>query len=507
VRPRTLLLVAVVALLGVAAAVSPGLAGASVVKLEVNQNCVDPEWPCWTTELSALKPQPALTVKIAAGDEIMFTDNEPSSKTPAAVVWTSTPPSSCTGVPTSAMINWTGKCTFATSGTYKFESATLFDNENTLYGKANYRKYEIVVAGAPTDATTKASGETQTETMLNGSINPEGNTIVAYHFEYGSGSVTEHTTSPSTLSAADFTNDLVSAQVTGLLPGTTYQFRLVATYGAGNPVTGATTLTFKTNTVAVPTATTLAAEVSKETEATLKGTVNLGGEATEYFFEYGTDTNYGQKTAKATLQTSAGGNQGVSATLTGLAPGTEYHFRLVAENKHGPGEGVDLSFKTMSPASKEPTKEHPAKEPSPTPPPTGGNPTATTSSSPSSGQPGAGPASGELFGSVKLASTQHFSSVRGTIDISQAGVGGQLEVALLTTTASLAKAKHSSKVRVGRLLRSSLKAGVVSFTVPLTAKGKSALRRHKRLALTVQIVITPVHGAKVTMTKSVVLRA
>ena len=171
-------------------------------------------------------------------------------------------------------------------------------------------------AGTPTDTTTSASAETQTEAMLNGSIDPEGNTV-EYHFEYGSGSVTEHTTSPSTLSAADFTSHPVSAPVTGLQPGMTYQFQLVATYG-GNTVAGAT-LTFKTNTVAAPTVTTLAAEGLNETEATLKGTVNPGGEATEYFsLRYGTDTNYGQKTAKATLQTSGGSNQGVSAALKGL---------------------------------------------------------------------------------------------------------------------------------------------------------------------------------------------
>jgi len=78
---------------------------------------------------------------------------------------------------------------------------------------------------------------------------------------------------------------------------------------------------------------------------------------------------------------------------------------------------------------------------------------------------------------------------------------------LLASSASLAKVKHSSKVNIGRFLRSSLKAGAVSFAVPLNAKAKSALRRHRRLALTVQIVLTPAHGAATTVTKSVVLHA
>ena len=125
----------------------------------------------------------------------------------------------------------------------------------------------------------------------------------------------KQSTPTATLSAADFTSHSVSAQVTSLQPGMTYHFLLVATYGAAKTVTGATTQTLTTHAVTAPTATTLAAEGFKETEATLKGTVNPGGEATEYFFEYGTDTHYGQKTEKATLLAS-GGNQTVSAPLT-----------------------------------------------------------------------------------------------------------------------------------------------------------------------------------------------
>jgi hypothetical protein len=496
VRPRTLLLFAFVALLGVVATVSPALATASEVKLEVNQNCVEADWPCWTSG-SGANPAPALKITIAAGDEVMFTDHD-ASRT-ATVSWTGSAPTKCSGIPVSASTPWEGKCEFAQAGTYRFESATLFDDENTPYGDANYTKYEIVVAGTSTDATTSASGETQTEAILNGSIHPEGNTV-EYHFEYeGPGVTGKQSTPTATLSAADFTSHSVSAQVTGLEPGMIYHFQLVATYGAGNTsVSGATKQEFTTHTVAAPTATTLAAEGLKETEATLKGTVNPGGEATEYFFEYGTDTHYGQKTEKATLQASGGSSQGVSATLKGLTPGTEYHFRLVAKNKQSPaGEGLDRSFKTASPPAKEP----PAKEPSPTPTPTGGNPTAiATISSPPSGQPIAEAAPGPLFGSVKLASTQHGGVVHGSLVVSSSGSDGRLQIELLTKGAA---------APVGKLVRSSLHAGKLTFALPLSAKGKAAMRRHRRLTLTVtvKITLTPQHGAAVTVTRSVVVHA
>jgi Fibronectin type III domain len=396
VRPRTLLLFAFVALMGAAAAVSPALAAAAEVKLEVNQNCVEANWPCWTAG-SGSNPAPALKVTIAAGGEVMFTDH---ATTAAAVVWIGSAPA-CTGVPTSAMTNWAGKCTFATSGTYKFESSTLFKD---FYN--DYTKYEIVVEA--------------------------------------------------------------------------------------------------THTVTAPTATTLAAEGFKETEATLKGTVNPGGEATEYFFEYGTGTGYGQTTEKATVSAS-GGNQTVSATLTKLAPGTEYHFRLVAKNKQGPAEGLDRSFKTMSPAAKEPTIEPHAKEPTPSP-----TPTPTPTPGPISPEPEIAPLVRPLVeSSLKLTAPRHGSSVRGSLEIASSGVGGRLEIDLITNSASLAKVRHqkSTSTVVGRLVRSSLYAGKMSFSISLNAKAKRALSRHHKLTLSVQIVLTPVHGAAVTITRSVVLHA
>ncbi|MGA2165852.1 MAG: hypothetical protein ABSH36_15485, partial [Solirubrobacteraceae bacterium] len=108
---------------------------------------------------------------------------------------------------------------------------------------------------------------------------------------------------------------------------------------------------------------------------------------------------------------------------------------------------------------------------------------------------------------LKLAGSQRGSTVRGQVKVSQAGSGGRLEVGLFAAGTSLAKAGHSGQVRVGRLVRSSLTAGSVSFSVPLSAKGKVALRHHRRLALTVKITLTPAHGAAVTVTRGVVVHA
>jgi hypothetical protein len=143
-----------------------------------------------------------------------------------------------------------------------------------------------------------------------------------------------------------------------------------------------------------------------------------------------------------------------------------------------------------------------------TSPGAGGTTTSPPSSAGGSGS-GAAPSSplvGSASEAIRLARAQHGSSVRGSVEISQAGVGGRLEVDLLASGASLAKAGHLPQVRVGRLLRSSLYAGTTSFKVPLSTKGKAALRRHRRLTLTVKITLTPLHGAAVTVTRVVVVR-
>ncbi|HTC59440.1 MAG TPA: hypothetical protein VK691_04900 [Solirubrobacteraceae bacterium] len=140
--------------------------------------------------------------------------------------------------------------------------------------------------------------------------------------------------------------------------------------------------------------------------------------------------------------------------------------------------------------------------------PTTTTPTTTTPTTPTTpGEPGSGSPLEGGSRALKLAGSQHGSAVHGSIKVSQAGAGGRLEVGLFAAGASLAKAGHPARVRVGRLVRSSLKAGSVSFSVSLTAKGKTALRRHRRLALTVKVMLTPLHGAAVTITRDVVIHA
>jgi plastocyanin len=145
-------------------------------------------------------------------------------------------------------------------------------------------------------------------------------------------------------------------------------------------------------------------------------------------------------------------------------------------------------------------------------PPGGGSSTTPTGEYGSGAMPGSGgsvgsPLAGSASKALRLSASQRGKAVSGSLKLSQAGAGARLEVDLLAKSASLAKAGHPAQVRVGRLQRSSLQPGKVSFTVALDARAKRALGTHRRLALTVKIVLVPKHGSAVTVTRGVVLHA
>jgi hypothetical protein len=105
-----------------------------------------------------------------------------------------------------------------------------------------------------------------------------------------------------------------------------------------------------------------------------------------------------------------------------------------------------------------------------------------------------------------IAAGQRGSAVRGSVAVSRAGAGGHLEVDVFVTRAALSSARRGGPVRVG-LLRTSLHAGTVRFSVALNAAGRRALARHGRLAVTVKLSLVSPSGAHAAATRQVVLRA
>jgi chitodextrinase len=90
------------------------------------------------------------------------------------------------------------------------------------------------------------------------------------------------------------------------------------------------------------------------TSSTVNGSVNPNGASTTYYFQYGTTTSYGSSTPAAGAGSSTSSVSAV-AGVSGLAPGTTYHFRVVASNGGGTSYGSDLTFSTTSPDTTPPT--------------------------------------------------------------------------------------------------------------------------------------------------------
>ncbi|MDT4955975.1 MAG: hypothetical protein QOJ02_4113 [Acidobacteriota bacterium] len=99
-----------------------------------------------------------------------------------------------------------------------------------------------------------------------------------------------------------------------------------------------------------PTVTTAAAGTVTSSSATLSGSVNPNGLATNAWFEWGTDSTLSSNNNLTAAQAVGSGNMGVSvyADLSGLTPNTTYYFRPVAANSAGTNRGAIQSFTTQS---------------------------------------------------------------------------------------------------------------------------------------------------------------
>ena len=197
---------------------------------------------------------------------------------------------------------------------------------------------------APSVATGLASSIAATTATYGGTVDPAGENA-SYWFEYG--------TSPSSLGSktakvgagSGTAAVAVTANVSGLAPGRTYYFRLMASNATGT-ATGAT-VSFATLAAAPPTVATGSASNVLTKTATLNGTVDPNGSPTTYWFEYGTTSAYGQRTASAAAGSATTAGQ-VAAQVAGLAANTAYLYRLVASNGSGTSYGLGQVLETSS---------------------------------------------------------------------------------------------------------------------------------------------------------------
>jgi hypothetical protein len=203
-------------------------------------------------------------------------------------------------------------------------------------------------SSAPTVTTSSPTGVTGSGATVNGSVNPNGQQT-SYAFQWGPTSGYGHETTLTSAGSGTGTSS-VNATLSGLASGSTYHFRIIAINGTGTSV-GADQ-SFTTTGTAPPPSPSPSASTGVSTNvgfsgATVAGSVNPSGQSTSYYFEYGPTSNYGFETSP-TDGGSGVTSQAVSTSLSGLASGITYHYRLVAVSNGGTALGDDESFTTRT---------------------------------------------------------------------------------------------------------------------------------------------------------------
>jgi hypothetical protein len=228
--------------------------------------------------------------------------------------------------------------------TYHYRLAAT-DAHGTIDGSD--QAFAILVAPSVEDQQPAASEVTRSTAVLSGAVDPHQGETRAY-FEYGPGEDYGYST-PVVHSGDLVSGDVpVTRELIGLIPSVVYHYRLVAvnvagtTYGADH--------TFTSGEPAPPGASTGAATEVAQNTATIMGTVNTNGLPSSYGFEIATSTDYGPPTGLGYV--GAGSDEAAaSLQLTGLVPGTTYHYRLTVRNVDGTVYGADRTFTTSVYAS------------------------------------------------------------------------------------------------------------------------------------------------------------
>jgi hypothetical protein len=350
----------------------------------------------------------------------------------------------------------------------------------------------------PTVVTGAASAIDETTATLGGTVNPNG-LAASYHFEYGTtalyGSSTPDQSAGSGSSAVP-----ASANLSGLSPNTQYHYRLVATSTAGEG--DGQDATFTTTGPAPPppsepNATTSAATDVTTDAAKLNGTINANGTSdTTYWFEYGPTIGLGSETGHLPA-TGGSVDQAVATTLSGLAPGTTYYFRVDAQNSAGTVNGQTLPVTTAS-----------------NPPPPGGGGTGTpTTTAPASGgttpPPTIRPAFslGLTFPSQRLGTVLSRRAVRASAACAAVCRLGARLAAPAGTARTLGLTRGRGAVELGRATIARASARRTTLSVPLSRRALRALAGRSIIAIELRITGTPLDGrAAVTRAVRLTLR-
>ncbi len=284
----------------------------------------------------------------------------------------------------------------------------------------------VAAAATPTATTGTATAITQTTAVLHGHVDPHG---VDTDFAFNVGPTIAYGTTTLSKSAGSGTKArAVDEEVTGLEPGTEYHYRISAVSATGT-VYGLDE-TFTTAGSPPSAVDTGPATSVGKTVATPTGAIDPNGSSTTWQIQYGLTTAYGLQTFVQPAIAPGFTAVPVSLQLSGLAPATLFHYRVVGFHGAVPTYGADATFFT-----------EPATAPSPS---------MTTKTTPSSDRrsPYTFTTSGSLKGGTSIPSTYRCT---GTVGIRYYNGSHQLAYAVAGVSSSCTfSAKVSFKKTDGK---------------------------------------------------------
>jgi len=192
----------------------------------------------------------------------------------------------------------------------------------------------------PTINGINATNITQTSAQLNATVNPNGSNTVASFQTPTSGllGTVNIGANAGNVSLAPYT-------LNNLNPGTTYQFKVIASDANGNITdSGWNSFTTDISINGTPAIGMTAVGNITQTSAEFMGTVNPNGSNTVASFQTPTSGLLG------TVNIGNGTNNVRLApyTITGLTPNTRYRVKIIAANTFGVTDGAWVSFTTLS---------------------------------------------------------------------------------------------------------------------------------------------------------------
>lgn len=204
----------------------------------------------------------------------------------------------------------------------------------------------------PTLAFTGVSAITTTGARFAGTVDPNGSaTMVWFEWSTDPAFGTSEASSPQSVGSGT-TPVGVGFDATGLLPGTTYYVRMVASnpWGTVRTPPSAPFQTLGTGGAGDPTAVTQPASGVGPTTARLNGLVNPQGVAGEWWFEWSESPTLSTLLATPAQPLAAGtAPVGVFHDLISLGASQPYYFRVVVSTPSGTVRGAIVGFETADP--------------------------------------------------------------------------------------------------------------------------------------------------------------